>query len=186
MMSVTDKLVTWFVPTPGRTSDPEVRPRYGALEAWVSIVVNTLMAAVKFALGWWISSVALIADAGHTLSDTLTSIVVLVGFRTARRPVDREHPHGHGRMESIATLIIATLLAVVGIEFLIRHEPALSGYYGQTVAGTAVGTGVVHFHVTVDGRMELAHSHEISHRLDRLVCARLPACQVTIHMEPKA
>lgn len=391
-MGITDRLVAWFVPTPERTSDPEVRLRYGTLEAWVSIVGNTLMAAVKFALGWWINSVALIADAGHTLSDTLTSVVVLVGFRTARRPVDREHPHGHGRMESIATLIIATLLAVVGIEFLIqsvkrlidpapmkvsyvavvimllsalakewmarfsidlgkrirssalmadawhhrsdavasflvalaiigvalgytrldgvfgvavsllilytgidlirssasyligespdeqtlaevRHaaqsvpgvvslhdielhdygqhkdaslhievhaatsviqaheiahavedavnrrlqvstvvhvdplhevpplasasevgtviesvlaeEPEVSGYHGLTVAGTAVGTGVVHFHVVVDGRMPLAHSHEISHRLNRRVSERLPGCQVTIHMEPR-
>jgi len=117
-MWLTDRLVKTFIPRPGQVDDPQVRFRYGALEAWVSIVINTLMAGAKLGLGLWVNSIALIADAGHTLSDTLTSGVVLLGFRTARKPSDLEHPHGHGRMESVSTLIIATLLAVVGLEFL--------------------------------------------------------------------
>jgi cation diffusion facilitator family transporter len=119
-MRSTERLLDLFVRNRERTSDPAVRGRYGALEAWVSIVANTLMAGVKLALGGWINSIALIADAGHTLSDTLTSIVVLIGFRAARQPIDAKHPHGHGRMESIATLIIATLLGAVGLNFLIE------------------------------------------------------------------
>lgn len=117
-MSFTDRVLARFVAHPERTDDPSVRLRCGVLEAWVSIVLNTLMAGVKFGLGLWIRSVALLADAGHTFSDSLTSIVVLVGFRSARRPIDREHPHGHGRMESVAALIVATMLTGVGLEFL--------------------------------------------------------------------
>jgi cation diffusion facilitator family transporter len=58
------------------------------------------------------------ADAWHTLSDTLTSVVVILGFWISSRLEDEEHPFGHGRAEVIATIIIATLLAVVGINFL--------------------------------------------------------------------
>jgi len=58
------------------------------------------------------------ADAWHTLSDTLTSVIVLIGFYMAARPPDREHPFGHGRSESIAAVVIGTLLAVVGFSFL--------------------------------------------------------------------
>ena len=138
-MWTTRKLLDIFVPRWEDVSDPQVRGGYGALEAWVSIVINTLMAAVKFALGWWINSIALIADAGHTLSDTLTSVVVLIGFRTARKPSDPKHPHGHGRMESIATLIIATLLAMVGMNFLIESVKRLIWPQVVTASWLVVG-----------------------------------------------
>lgn len=58
------------------------------------------------------------ANAWHTLSDTLTYVVVIFSFWISSRPEDKEHPFGHGRAEIIATIIIATLLAVVGINFL--------------------------------------------------------------------
>ncbi|MGQ9780257.1 MAG: cation diffusion facilitator family transporter [Bacillota bacterium] len=89
----------------------------GFLEAWVSIIGNILLFAVKFFLGTAILSIALVADAFHTLSDVLTSVVVLIGFRAAGRAPDEEHPFGHGRVENIATLVIAILLVIVGIEF---------------------------------------------------------------------
>ena len=98
--------------------DVQVRARFGALEAWASIILNTLLFVLKIAMGIMLSSVSLIADAVHTLSDTGTSIVILIGFAIARRPADKEHPFGHGRMESIATLIVAVLLIVAGFELL--------------------------------------------------------------------
>jgi cation diffusion facilitator family transporter len=57
------------------------------------------------------------ADAWHTLSDTLTSLVVILGFWISGRPKDEEHPFGHGRAKVIAAVVIATLLAVVGASF---------------------------------------------------------------------
>jgi cation diffusion facilitator family transporter len=65
-----------------------------------------------------IGSISVIADAFHTLSDVLSSVVVLYGFRLANKGPDEEHPYGHGRAETIATLIIAMLLAMVGVEFI--------------------------------------------------------------------
>ncbi|MBM4030931.1 MAG: cation-efflux pump [Planctomycetes bacterium] len=144
---LTDRLLRAFVPRWEQVGEPAVRAGYGRLEAWVSIVINTLMAAGKFALGLWINSIALIADAGHTLSDTLTSVVVLIGFKAAQKPSDRRHPHGHGRAESIATLIIATLLAVVGLGFLRESVERLiapqdvAGHW-LVVAAVALSAGV--------------------------------------------
>lgn len=91
---------------------------WGYLEGWISIVLNTALFAVKFWVGTLCGSVAMIADAWHTLSDTLTSVVVILGFYIAGRPADNEHPFGHGRAEPIAAIVIGTLLAVVAVFFL--------------------------------------------------------------------
>lgn len=95
-----------------------VRTRIGQLEARVSMVVNSLLAVVKLALGLAIHSLALTADAIHTFTDVATSAVVLFGFKISGKPADKEHPFGHGRAEYVATLIIAVMLGVVGFEFI--------------------------------------------------------------------
>jgi cation diffusion facilitator family transporter len=95
----------------------EVRARYGFLQGAVSIIGNTALAVLKFLLGWMTNSIALMADAFHTGSDVLTSVIVVIGFWTAKKPADMEHPYGHGRIEPIATLIISLLLIWVGIQF---------------------------------------------------------------------
>ncbi|MDZ7261654.1 MAG: cation-efflux pump [candidate division KSB1 bacterium] len=117
MALASDTLIKWFVPGSQEPLTQEVRVRFGFLQAYVSISGNVILTVVKFMLGLITNSIALMADAFHTLSDVLTSAVVLVGFRMARKPADLQHPYGHGRMEPIATLIIALLLIWVGIEF---------------------------------------------------------------------
>ena len=99
---------------PGTTA---YRGHVGMLEGWVSIIGNFVLFVIKLIFGWMVSSIALIADAFHTLSDVATSIVVIFGFRVAQKPADKEHPFGHGRAETIATLTIAILMAVVSLEF---------------------------------------------------------------------
>jgi len=92
------------------------RKTTGYLEAWVSIVGNILLFVFKFVFGIALNSISLIADAFHSLSDVLTSIVVLLGFKLGDRPADKEHPFGHGRIEQIATLIIAFMLLIVAYD----------------------------------------------------------------------
>lgn len=94
-----------------------VRARYAYLEAWTSIIVNTVLAAIKVGMGLLFDSISLLADGAHTASDVLTSVIVLLGFRTANIPPDEEHPYGHGRTEPLATLIIAILLIITGLSF---------------------------------------------------------------------
>jgi cation diffusion facilitator family transporter len=92
------------------------RKAIGYLEAWVSIVGNVLLFVFKFIFGTALNSIALIADAFHSLSDVLTSIVVLLGFKLGDKPPDKEHPFGHGKIEQIATLIIAFMLLIVAYD----------------------------------------------------------------------
>ncbi|HQO75466.1 MAG TPA: cation diffusion facilitator family transporter [Candidatus Saccharicenans sp.] len=105
------------------------KKKLGYLEGYISIALNTGLFVLKFIVGQKVGSVAMVADAWHTLSDTLTSMVVIVGFWLASRPPDREHVFGHGKAESVASIVIATLLGVVGGYFcyesvlkLIHHE----------------------------------------------------------------
>lgn len=90
----------------------------GYLEGALSAVLNTLLFGLKIWVGSAAGSVAMIADAWHTMSDTLTSLVVVLGFWVSSRPGDRKHPFGHGRAELVAAVVIGTLLGVVGANFL--------------------------------------------------------------------
>ena len=87
---------------------------------WLSIAVNSGLFILKFWAGIATGSIAIIADAWHTLSDSLTSIVVVIGIKISAKPADKEHPFGHGRAELIAALIIGVLLSVVAFNFILE------------------------------------------------------------------
>ncbi len=99
-------------------TDAQVRSRFGYLEGWISLSVNLLLFIVKMILGSMTASISIIADAVHTVSDVATSAVVIWGFKISKKPADAEHPFGHGRIENIATLIIAVILCMIGVEIL--------------------------------------------------------------------
>jgi len=101
----------------GQAADERRRYVLGRRAANISIYGNIGLGAAKALMAWWTNSIALWADTVHTASDSITSIVVLLGLRIARRPADKDHPFGHGRAETVATLVIAVLLAVVGVKF---------------------------------------------------------------------
>lgn len=110
----------------------------GYIEGWASVILNTALFGVKFWAGTRFGSVAMIADAWHTLSDTLTSIVVIIGFFIASRPADKGHPFGHGRAEPIGAVIIATLLAVVAVNFLTESIGRLRNFQAATFGLPAI------------------------------------------------
>jgi cation diffusion facilitator family transporter len=102
--------------TGGETRSAGYRSRVGSVQGWISILVNVLLFLIKGVLGVLTGSLALIADAVHTLSDILSSAVIVISFRIAKKPSDATHPFGHGRIEAVATLIVSILLVVAGIE----------------------------------------------------------------------
>lgn len=100
-----------------KITDIEIRKKYAYLEAWLSIICNLLLASIMGILALLLNSIALLANAAHTASDVISSLVVLLGFKFSNLPADKKHPYGHGRIEFLATLIISALLILVGIEF---------------------------------------------------------------------
>jgi len=80
---------------------------------WVGLLVNLLLAAAKAAAGVLGHSQAVLADAVHSLSDTVTDVAVILGVRYWSAPADENHPHGHGRIETLITVVIG--LAVGGV-----------------------------------------------------------------------
>jgi len=88
------------------------------IEGWISIVLNSILFVAKYIIGLKINSVSLQADAWHTLSDSLTSIMLVVGIYLSAKPADEEHPFGHGRIEKITSLLIGIMLILVAINFL--------------------------------------------------------------------
>jgi cation diffusion facilitator family transporter len=109
---ITDKLIALFRLDRGN----RVR-NYGYFEGILSVIFNIVLFVLKFIFGTLLSSVSLIADSFHSLSDVVTSGIVIFGFRISSKPADEEHPFGHGRAERITAIVIACLLIVVGFEF---------------------------------------------------------------------
>jgi cation diffusion facilitator family transporter len=81
----------------------------------VSIIVNIALSAVKLTAGIVAHSGAMISDAIHSASDVFSTIIVIVGVRISSKKEDKEHPYGHDRMECVASLILAGLLAATGL-----------------------------------------------------------------------
>ncbi len=93
--------------------EPETRARLGELEGYVSMVISILLTAAKFVTGLLSGSISLLADAINNLADIGSSLIIALGFRWSRSPRDRGHPFGHGRIEQVATLLLAICLLAV-------------------------------------------------------------------------
>jgi cation diffusion facilitator family transporter len=105
---------------------------------WVSIIVNIVLFSLKYWVGIISDSVAIRADAWHTLSDCLTSIVLIAGFWIASRPADSKHPFGHGRTEAIGAIMIGTFLVVVSFNFLKESINRLQSHEAAYFGGFAI------------------------------------------------
>lgn len=99
-----------------KLSSSEERERYGVLSGVVGIICNLLLSAFKFAVGTFTNSVSITADAVNNLSDASSNIVTIAGSKLSSKPVDDEHPFGHGRIEYISGLIISFLILLMGFE----------------------------------------------------------------------
>ena len=103
----------------------EERFRKAEVAAIVGILGNIVLAVLKGVIGYSANSRALIADAAHSASDVAGSFAVFVGLRAAKLPPDKDHPYGHGKAESIAAIIVAVLLLLVGVEIGISSGKAI-------------------------------------------------------------
>ena len=85
-----------------------------ARASYVGAAVNVCQTLIKIGFGFWVQSAALIADGIHSLSDLLSDLLVIVAVRLGSREADYEHPYGHRRFETIATVILGVSLVLIG------------------------------------------------------------------------
>lgn len=85
----------------------------------VSAVTNIFLAITKIIVGILFSSGAIISDGIHSFSDLVTDLVSIIGNILARKPADKEHPYGHGKIEYLTSLIIGIVVVFVGIKVII-------------------------------------------------------------------
>ena len=83
----------------------------------VSIVVNILLSVMKLLAGIIARSGAMISDAVHSASDVFSTIIVIIGINLSSRKSDTEHQYGHERMECVAAMVLAVVLAATGLGF---------------------------------------------------------------------
>lgn len=114
------------------------RSRVANKSTFVSVLVNILLTVLQIIFGLITSSYSLIADALHSLSDLVSDAVVFVANRFAKQKPNAKHPFGHFRFETIAVLIIAVLLFVVGAQIIMTSvERMQSGVVLEINAGLA-------------------------------------------------
>ena len=111
----------------------------------INVIVNGLLFAAKMWAGIVTGSIALMADAWDTLSDSLIAIFVILTAKLASRKPDKEHPFGHGRWELIASVIMAFILIIIGYEFFTRsleslqnRESVLFGPFAIVVTSSSI------------------------------------------------
>ena len=113
---------TWLIKKFIKNSDEiqreEVRSQYVYMAGMVGILTNILLFGIKFSVGFLTGSIAVMADAFNNFSDMASSVITMVGVKLANRPADKEHPHGHGRIEYISALIVAFMVMLVGVQFI--------------------------------------------------------------------
>ena len=111
-------LIRRFVPNYEQVKDKQVRERYSVLAGILGIVGNALLFVLKLTIGIWMNSISIISDAFNNLSDMGSSVVMIFSAKMSNKKPDKEHPFGHGRIEYLASLAVAVLILVVGVELL--------------------------------------------------------------------
>jgi cation diffusion facilitator family transporter len=97
------------------THTPAERAAVAARSTWVSVAVNVVLSTTQIAVGVFAKSQGLIADGIHSLSDLVADFVVLAANRASQKDADEDHPYGHQRFETAASLALGGLLLAVGV-----------------------------------------------------------------------
>lgn len=111
-------------------SRTDVRLKLISLSSIIGIVINLILVVFKLVVGYTTNSSAIVNDGFNNLSDTVVSIMALVGSKVSQKPADKEHPYGHGRSESLISLLVGVLIMYVGAQLFIN---ALHHYASDNV-----------------------------------------------------
>ena len=109
-------LVRRFIKNYQDTKDANVRTSVGKLSGIVGIFSNLFLPVIKFVIGTIVHSVSIQADGVNNLTDAGSNIISILSFHLANKPADKDHPFGHERTETIASLFVGILILVLGFE----------------------------------------------------------------------
>lgn len=145
----------------------------------IGAAINLVLSVLKIVGGVALASPALVADGVHSLSDLASDVMVLWGLRHAERAPDDDHPYGHGRFETLATLALAALLALTGLGILwdgvthlmapLQQAPGLAAL-GIVAVSIVVKEGLYHYTMRVARQTgsALLQANAWHHRTDAL------------------
>lgn len=129
------------------SNEAEIRKRKIYHVTFVGFVVNLVLSLLKLAAGVIGRSGAMIADAVHSFSDLATDVVVIVFARISSKPQDASHDYGHGKYETLATILISLALGIVGVGIWIKSfediRHVLNGGVLERPGGIALVAAVV-------------------------------------------
>lgn len=111
-------LIKKYIKNPEDIQNETVRFAYGKVTSIIGIIANLLLFIVKLAIGFMTSSVSIMSDGFNNLSDVMTCLVTVLGYRIASKPADKEHPFGHGRVEYVVSFVIAVVIFTVSFELI--------------------------------------------------------------------
>lgn len=126
----------------GRTVEMSAPSRVSRV-GWVGLLCNLVLAAAKAAGGILGHSQAVIADALHSLTDSVTDIAVILGVRYWSAPADEDHPHGHGRIETLITVVIGLAVGAVAIGMGVEAIRGLREGSASAPTGMALSVALV-------------------------------------------
>jgi cation diffusion facilitator family transporter len=175
-----NEALTAFIFQTYETEPNKIRAGYGILAGGVSIGVISILFLVRIILGYMSGSISVITDAFHLLTHLSTAVVVIVSFWIASRPATETTPFGHGRMEYVASLIMAVILFFSGLHLGERaihqiHSPVVLNYFPSLpwiLAATIPVKAWMLQYVVYLGKKSQSHAIEsiaFHHRIDTAV-----------------
>ena len=113
---------------------------------WMTLALNLAVCLLKLGVGLWTGSLAVMADAVHSLTDSLNNVMGLVVMRWSAPPPDREHPYGHLKFEAVGALGIAAMLGIACFEVV---KPAVTRLFAQDAAAVQMNLAALALLVVV-------------------------------------
>lgn len=106
--------------------NPDVRLDLISVSSLIGIIMNIILFISKLILGFVSKSTAILNDAFNNLSDSVVSIMALVGSSFSKKPADKDHPFGHGRIEYVVSLLVSIVIIYVGLMLFINSAKSFN------------------------------------------------------------
>ena len=111
----------------------------------ISVFTNIFLAIIKIVVGFLARSSALIADGIHSFSDLTTDFFAILGNYLARKPADKEHPFGHGKIEYLTSIIVGTIIIILGLSLVINSVTSEASNPSKIVVFVSIITIIIKY-----------------------------------------